>query len=350
MMYSGKKFLLFSLLGILLGYLFHRLTLLYDSYTGNTLDKWTHLLMEGQDEVLQSPWNVSFTGKSSAFFLLGFVMMLLVYLYLETGKKQYREGVEYGSARFGTLKEKKLFYGKEFSHDTILAQDVRLTLLDKKPPQYDRNKNIAVIGGSGSGKTFRFVKPNLIQMNSSNIVVDPKDHLAEKTGKLFLEHGYQVKVLDLVNMKNSDGFNPFRYIETENDLNRMLTVYFNNTKGSGSRSDPFWDEASMTLVRALASYLVDFYNPPKTREQLIEESRLSQKEYQNLLKRQKKEVEERKKRGRYPSFAEISKLIKHLSKGENQEKSVLEILFENYAEAYSTFIPEALFPRKVLPT
>ncbi|WP_193579440.1 type IV secretory system conjugative DNA transfer family protein, partial [Streptococcus pneumoniae] len=243
-MYSGKKFLLFSLLGILLGYLFHRLTLLYDSYTGNTLDKWTHLLMEGQDEVLQSPWNVSFTGKSSAFFLLGFVMMLLVYLYLETGKKQYREGVEYGSARFGTLKEKKLFYGKEFSHDTILAQDVRLTLLDKKPPQYDRNKNIAVIGGSGSGKTFRFVKPNLIQMNSSNIVVDPKDHLAEKTGKLFLERGYQVKVLDLVNMKNSDGFNPFRYIETENDLNRMLTVYFNNTKGSGSRSDPFWDEAS----------------------------------------------------------------------------------------------------------
>ena len=125
-------------------------------------------------------------------------------------------------------------------------------------------------------------------MNSSNIVVDPKDHLAEKTGKLFLEHGYQVKVLDLVNMKNSDGFNPFRYIETENDLNRMLTVYFNNTKGSGSRSDPFWDEASMTLVRALASYLVDFYNPPKTREQLIEESRLSQTEYQNLLKRQKK--------------------------------------------------------------
>lgn len=297
MMYSGKKFLLFSLLGILLGYLFHRLTLLYDSYTGNSLDKWTHLLMEGQDEVLQSPWNVSFTGKSSAFFLLGFVMMLLVYLYLETGKKQYREGIEYGSARFGTLKEKKLFYGKEFSHDTILAQDVRLTLLDKKPPQYDRNKNIAVIGGSGSGKTFRFVKPNLIQMNSSNIVVDPKDHLAEKTGKLFLEHGYQVKVLDLVNMKNSDGFNPFRYIETENDLNRMLTVYFNNTKGSGSRSDPFWDEASMTLVRALASYLVDFYNPPKTREQLIEESRLSQKEHQNLLKRQKKKWKSEKNEG-----------------------------------------------------
>ena len=83
------------------------------------------------------------------------------------------------------------------------------------------------------------MKPNLIQLNCSNIVVDPKDHLAEKTGKLFLENGYQVKVLDLVNMTNSDGFNPFRYVETENDLNLMLTVYFNNTKGNGSRSDPF---------------------------------------------------------------------------------------------------------------
>uniref|UniRef100_UPI00191640E8 VirD4-like conjugal transfer protein, CD1115 family n=1 Tax=Streptococcus suis TaxID=1307 RepID=UPI00191640E8 len=147
----------------------------------------------------------------------------------------------------------------------------------------------------------------------SNIVVDPKDHLAEKTGKLFLENGYQVKVLDLVNMTNSDGFNPFRYVETENDLNRMLTVYFNNTRGSGSRSDPFWDEASMTLVRAIASYLVDFYNPPGSSKQ---------------------EQEARRKRGRYPAFSEIGKLIKLLSKGDNQDKSVLEVLFEDYAKKY----------------
>ncbi|WP_416549299.1 type IV secretory system conjugative DNA transfer family protein, partial [Klebsiella pneumoniae] len=111
------------------------------------------------------------------------------------------------------------FYSKNPLNDTILARDVRLTLLEKKKPQFDRNKNLIVIGGSGAGKTFRFVKPNLIQLNCSNIVVDPKDHLAEKTGKLFLENGYQVKVLDLVNMTNSDGFNPFRYVETENDLN-----------------------------------------------------------------------------------------------------------------------------------
>lgn len=335
-MHSGKKFSIFIFFGIFLGYIFHRLALLYDSYEGSMWDKGSRLLMEGQDELVRQPWDVHFTGKSFLFFLLGVTVMLLTYLYLETGKKVYREGAEYGSARFGTVKEKKAFYGKELSHDTILGQDVRLTLLDKKAPQFDRNKNIAVIGGSGSGKTFRFVKPNLIQLNCSNIVVDPKDHLAEKTGKLFLENGYQVKILDLVNMSNSDGFNPFRYVETENDLNRMLTVYFNNTKGSGSRSDPFWDEASMTLVRALASYLVDFYNPPKTREQLIEENRLSDKDYRKLLHQQKIELEERHKRGRYPSFADISKLIKHLSKGENQDKSVLEILFENYAKKYGT--------------
>lgn len=172
-----------------------------------------------------------------------------------------------------------------------------------------------VIGRSGAGKTFRFVKPNLIQLNCSNIVVDPKDHLAEKTGKLFLEHVYQVKVLDLVNMINSDGFNPFCYVETENDLNRMLTVYFNNTKGNGSRSDPFWDEASMTLVRAISSYLVDFYNPPDST---------------------KEEADSCRKRGRYPSFSEIGKLIKLLSKGENQDKSVLKVMFETYAKTYGT--------------
>lgn len=333
-MYSGKKFLLFLTFGVFLGYIFHRLALLYDSYEGLIWDRLGRLLLEGQDDLMNHPWNMAFTGKSFLFFLLGVLTMLFLYLYLETGKKVYREGAEYGSARFGTLKEKKAFYGKRFSHDTILGQDVRLTLLDKKPPAFDRNKNIAVIGGSGSGKTFRFVKPNLIQMNSSNIVVDPKDHLAEKTGKLFLDNDYQVKILDLVNMSNSDGFNPFRYVETENDLNRMLTVYFNNTKGSGSRSDPFWDEASMTLVRAIASYLVDFYNPPKTRADLIEESHLSQKDYKRLLQKQKADLEERRKRGRYPCFAEISKLIKHLSKGEKEDKSVLDVLFENYAKKY----------------
>ena len=262
-MVSGKKVFIFGILGLALGYFCHRLVLLYDSLPNQPpLERLAYLLGEGQNQVLNPLWNGNFTGKSVLGFCFGFVTMGLVYLYVSTGQKVYREGAEYGSARFGNSHERKAFLSKNPFNDTILSRNVRLTLLEKKAPQFDRNKNLVVIGGSGSGKTFRFVKPNLIQLNCSNIVVDPKDHLAEKTGKLFLEHGYQVKILDLVNMTNSDGFNPFRYVETENDLNRMLTVYFNNTKGNGSRSDPFWDEASMTLVRAISSYLVDFYNPP----------------------------------------------------------------------------------------
>ena len=315
-MVSGKKVFIFGILGLALGYFCHRLVLLYDSLPNQPpLERLVYLLGEGQNQVLNPLWNGNFTGKSVLGFCFGFVTMGLVYLYVSTGQKVYREGAEYGSARFGNNRERKAFLSKNPFNDTILSRNVRLTLLEKKAPQFDRNKNLVVIGGSGSGKTFRFVKPNLIQLNCSNIVVDPKDHLAEKTGKLFLENGYQVKVLDLVNMTNSDGFNPFRYVETENDLNRMLTVYFNNTKGNGSRSDPFWDEASMTLVRAISSYLVDFYNPPGST---------------------KEEADSRRKRGRYPAFSEIGKLIKLLSKGENQDKSVLEVMFETYAKTYGT--------------
>ncbi|HEM4227983.1 TPA: type IV secretory system conjugative DNA transfer family protein, partial [Streptococcus suis] len=233
-MYSRQKAFVFGLLGLAFGYFCHRLTLLYDSLTNAPpMERIAYLLGEGLNQVFNPLWLFSFTQKSLLAFILGVLTMTLVYLYVSTGQKVYREGEEYGSARFGNSKEKRNFYSKNPFNDTILARDVRLTLLEKKKPQFDRNKNLIVIGGSGAGKTFRFVKPNLIQLNCSNIVVDPKDHLAEKTGILFLENGYQVKVLDLVNMTNSDGFNPFRYVETENDLNRMLTVYFNNTKGNG---------------------------------------------------------------------------------------------------------------------
>lgn len=310
---------------------------MYDQLEDLTVfDRWGYLLLEGQDVFIREPWNFSFTSRSLIWFVFGFLVMMLAYLYLSTGEKHYREGEEYGSARFGTKQEKQAFKSKDPTKDTILARDIRLTLLEQKSSQYDRNKNLAVIGGSGSGKTFRFVKPNLIQANCSNIVVDPKDHLPQKTAKFFLKEGYQVKVLDLVTMTNSNGFNPFRYVETENDLNRMLTVYFNNTRGTGSRSDPFWDEASMTLVRAIASYLVDFYNPPKTREQLVEEGRLSVTQLSELRKEEQKALESRRRRGRYPSFLEISKLIKLLAKNDQAEKSVLEVMFERYAKTYGT--------------
>ncbi|HEO6695214.1 TPA: type IV secretory system conjugative DNA transfer family protein [Streptococcus agalactiae] len=332
----ARKIALVTLFGLAFGYFCHRLTLLYDDSSGLALERLTKVLDGIALNLEKEPINLSFTKWSFLAFILGFLTTVLAFLYLSTGQKIYREGAEYGSARFGNQAEKKAFKSKDASQDILLAQGIGLTLTEPKPPQYDRNKNLVVIGGSGSGKTFRYVKPNLIQMNCSNIVVDPKDHLAEKTGKLFLENGYQVKVLDLVNMTNSDGFNPFRYVETENDLNRLLTVYFNNTKGNGSRSDPFWDEASMTLVRAIASYLVDFYQPPLTRAELLADSRLTREEREKKEKARQDEKDSRRRRGRYPSFSDISKLIKLLSKDDHEDKSVLDILFENYQKTYGS--------------
>lgn len=185
-MVSGKKVFIFGILGLALGYFCHRLVLLYDSLPNQPpLERFAYLLGEGQNQVLNPLWNGNFTGKSVLGFCFGLVTVGLVYLYVSTGQKVYREGAEYGSARFGNSRERKAFISKNPFNDTILSRNVRLTLLEKKDPQFDRNKNLVVIGGSGSGKTFRFVKPNLIQLNCSNIVVDPKDHLAEKTGKLF---------------------------------------------------------------------------------------------------------------------------------------------------------------------
>lgn len=160
------------------------------------MERFAYLLGEGLNQVFNPLWLFSFTQKSLLAFILGVLTMILVYLYVSTGQKVYRRE-EYGSARFGTSKEKRDFYSKNPFNDTILARDVRLTLLEKKKPQFDRNKNLIVIGGSGAGKTFSLCETNLIQLNCSNIVVDPKDHLAEKTGKLFLENGYQVKVFRL---------------------------------------------------------------------------------------------------------------------------------------------------------
>lgn len=332
---NWTKFLLFAFFGLLVGYLCHRLRLAYDSLSHlpiveriNAIDLWALLK--------QAPFDFGFTKQSILAFLMGFGAVLLLYLYIISTARVYRSGEEHGSARFGTRSEAKKFQSKRPENDIILSEDVRLTLTEKKPQRYDRNKNTIVFGGSGSGKTFRFVKPNLIQASCSYVVVDPKDHLPEKTGKFFLEQGYQVKIFDLVNMTNCHRFNPFRYVDTENDLNRLLTTYFNNTKGTGTKSDPFWDESTMILVRAIASYLVDFYRPPRTPAEQERFKRLSKKEQAKQLEEERAKLEKNRQQGYYPSFKEIGQLIKLLAKEEGQKKSVLEIMFDRYASVYGT--------------
>lgn len=335
MKHSLTKFIWFTVVGLVMGYICHRFRLAYDS-----LD---HLLIlerinaiDIKDLLANEPFNFKFTQQSALAFLMGFGAVELIYLYLISNAKTYRHGEEHGSARFGTLKEAKKFWSKNPLNDIILSETVRLTLTEKKRQRFDRNKNTIVFGGSGAGKTFRFVLSSLLQAICSYVVVDPKDKLPEKTGKFFLEQGYQVKIFDLVNMTNCHGFNPFRYVDNENDLNRLLTAYFNNTKGTGTKSDPFWDESTMILVRAIASYLVDFYRPPRTPAEQETFKRLSKKEKAKKLSEEKDKLEKDRELGHYPSFKEIGQLIKLLAKEEGQKKSVLEIMFDRYAKVYGT--------------
>lgn len=335
MKHSLTKFICFTAIGLVVGYICHRFRLAYDSLEPLLLLERINAI-DLPSLLANQPFNFSFTQQSALAFLMGFGAVELFYLYLISTAKNYRHGEEHGSGRFGTPKEAKKFWSKESLNDIILSETVRLTLTEKKEPRFDRNKNTLVIGGSGSGKTFRFVLGNLLQAACSHVVVDPKDKLPEKTGKFFLEQGYQVKIFDLVNMANCHGFNPFRYVDNENDLNRLLTAYFNNTKGTGTKSDPFWDESTMILVRAIASYLVDFYRPPRTPAEQEAFNRLSDKEKSKKLSEEKEKLEKSRERGHYPSFKEIGQLIKLLAKEENQKKSVLEIMFDRFAKVYGT--------------
>lgn len=337
MKHSLPKFIVFTLLGLIFGYFLHRATLVYESLGHlDALERLNTALSSAPEIILQKPLDLSMTNYSLLAFLAGFIGMELFYLALATNTRNYRSGEEHGSARFGTKSEAKKFWSKNPKNDIILSKTERLTLTEKTKMRYDRNKNTTVIGGSGSGKTFRFVTPNLLQAACSYIVVDPKDHLPEKTGKFFLDNGYQVKIFDLVSMKNSHGLNPFRYVDNENDLNRLLTTFFNNTKGSGTKSDPFWDESSMILVRAIASYLVDFYRPPRTPAEQERFRRMTPSEQAEQLKAEAKQLATDRENGYYPSFSEISRLNKLLSKEEGQKKSVLEIMFDKYESIYGT--------------
>lgn len=333
---NHAKGILWIFLALGTGLVFYRATLLYESSALDIVERFIYISDAIFSEIATNPFVFIYSPMALMMGLLGMTIIGLTYLSVTANKKNYRHGEEYGSARFGTAKEAKNFYSPDPEDNILYSQTEKLALNKKLPPAYDRNKNGIVIGGSGSGKTFRFVKPNLAQKNASFVVVDPKDHLAEKTGKFFKENGYDIKVFDLVNMANTNKFNPFKYIKSEVDLNKMLQTYFNNTKGEGTKSDPFWDESAMTLVRALASYLVDFYNSPETLEERKARTEDFKNDPESFAKWKKEYDAKHPKPNGYPTFAEIGKLIKLVAKGEDEEKSVLEIMFEEYAKTYGT--------------
>jgi type IV secretion system protein VirD4 len=182
-------------------------------------------------------------------------LRLAVYLRGKNAKK-YRHGMEYGSARWGTPKDIEPFMAPKFADNIILTKTERLMMSNRPPdPKNARNKNVLVVGGSGSGKTRFWLKPNLLQCHSSYVVTDPKGSIVVECGSALLKNGYKVRILNTINFKKSMHYNPFAYVHSEKDILKLVTTLMTNTKGEGSGGDPFWEKSERLLLTALIAYL-----------------------------------------------------------------------------------------------
>ena len=182
-------------------------------------------------------------------------LRLAVYLKGKNAKK-YRHGSEYGSARWGNTKDIEPYVAPKFEDNIILTQTERLTMSSRpKDPKTARNKNVLIVGGSGSGKTRFWITPNLLQMHSSYVLTDPKGTTVLEIGNAFLKKGYRIKIFNTINFKKSMHYNPFVYIHSEKDILKLVTTLMTNTRGEGKGGDPFWDKAEKLLLTSLIAYI-----------------------------------------------------------------------------------------------
>ena len=195
-------------------------------------------------------------------FFCGAGLRLAVYLRSKNAKK-YRHGMEYGSARWGTAKDIEPFMASKFADNIILTKTERLMMSNRPPdPKNARNKNVLVVGGSGSGKTRFWLKPNLLQCHSSYVVTDPKGSIVVECGNALLKNGYKVRILNTINFKKSMHYNPLSYIHSEKDILKLVTALIANTKGEGKAGDDFWVKAETLLYIALIGY-IHYELPPE---------------------------------------------------------------------------------------
>lgn len=211
---------------------------------------------------------------------IALIIRLVVYLKGKNAKK-YRKGIEYGSARWGNREDIRPFQDPVFQNNVILTETERLMMSNRpKNPKNARNKNVLIVGGSGSGKTRFWLKPNLMQCHSSYVVTDPKGSIVVECGKLLQRKGYKIKILNTINFKKSMHYNPFAYIKSEKDILKLVTTLIANTKGDGKAGDDFWVKAETLLYAALIGYiyfeapeheqnfstLIEFINASEVRE------------------------------------------------------------------------------------
>ena len=198
---------------------------------------------------------------------IGGILRLAVYMKSKNAKK-FRHNMEYGSARWGTREDIEPYMDPVFKNNVILSQTERITMNSRpKDPKYARNKNVLVVGGSGSGKTRFFIKPQLLQLHSSYVVTDPKGQIVCEVGKVLADNNYRIKIFNTINFKKSMHYNPFAYIHDDKDILKLVTTLIANTKGEGKSNDEFWEKAEKLLYSALIGYI--HYEAPEEEQNFI---------------------------------------------------------------------------------
>ena len=257
-----KRHLILSLPYIIIWYLVDKVSWLYRMVPGDMAAKKIGNTVMCFTQAFSNPLP-SFHIIDIMVGIVGALIIRFVVYYRSKNAKKFREGVEYGSARWGTPQDIKPYVDEEPDNNVILTQTEMLTMSSRpKVPKYARNKNILVIGGSGSGKTRFFVKPNLMQLHSSYCVTDPKGTILVECGHMLRKHGYQIKVLNTINFKKSHHYNPFVYIRSEKDILKLVNTIIANTKGDGEKSgEDFWVKAEKLYYTALIAYI--WYEAPE---------------------------------------------------------------------------------------
>ena len=279
-----KRVVILSIPYLIIFYLADKCFWLYRHCIGDSMiEKIGVMLMNFQ--LAFTNWLPSFQMQDLLGGLVTALIFRLILYYKAKNAKKFRHGEEYGSARWGNRKDIEPFEDPVFENNIILTETERLTMNSRpKAPQYARNKNVIVIGGSGSGKTRFYVKPNLMQMTDhvSYVVTDPKGTIIVECGKMLVNGGYRIKVLNTINFKKSMHYNPFHYIRSEKDILKLVNTIIANTKGEGEKStEDFWIKAERLLYSALIDYiwyeapeeeqnfstLLEFINASETREE-----------------------------------------------------------------------------------
>ncbi|MBC1890063.1 type IV secretory system conjugative DNA transfer family protein [Listeria booriae] len=258
-----RNLLLFGIiLGIITFYLFHRVTILYESLQGDVIARLTETMDQLFMQLEKEPINLQFSEHSLLAGMVGFFAVALIILYQLSDDKKYLRGKEHGSATWGNRKDIQPFINHKVPEQNILLTKTEKLSLDMRmkvtsTDNFNRNKNVLVVGGAGSGKTRFFVKPNVMQMNASYVITESKGLLLGELGQMLRDNGYRIKVFDLINRKNCDQYNPFCYMKDEDDILDVVSNFIRNTNGSVTNTgDPFWEKSEKAFYSALFHYLL----------------------------------------------------------------------------------------------